>query len=253
MPRTAAALIIGNEILTGKIQESNMKDLAGELFELGISLDRVVICRDDVDIIAADLDILRRGHDLVFTTGGVGPTHDDVTNRAVAQSFGRPIVRSPELTELIESLLGSRCTEGHLLMADIPEGAKLLKSEDVRWPTVIMENVFVLPGLPKVFRLKLPALCRYLKGDETPFLSRALYTLCDEGELAAVLTELDGRHEEVSIGSYPVTDREYRVKLTVDGRDPERIDDVIAALREAIPAEKLVEAEDRPLARGEIE
>ena len=230
-----------------------MRDLASELFELGIAFDHAVICRDDVDIIARHLTELRTQYDLVFTTGGVGPTHDDVTHKAVAKAFGRPIVRSKELAELITSLLADRVTEGHLQMADIPDGATLLRSEDVRWPTVIMQNVFVLPGLPKVFRLKLPALCKYLKGDETPFLSQALYTLCDEGELAAVLTELDSRHEEVSIGSYPVTDREYRVKLTVDGRDPERIEDVIAALREAIPAEKLVEAEDRPTAGAEIE
>jgi molybdenum cofactor synthesis domain-containing protein len=253
MARSAAALIIGNEILTGKIQETNMRDLASELFTLGIAFEHAVICRDDVDIIARHLSELRAQYDLVFTTGGVGPTHDDVTHKAVAKAFGRPIVRSPELAELITGLLADRVTEGHLQMADIPDGATLLQSEDVRWPTVIMQNVFVLPGLPKVFRLKLPALCKYLKGDETPFLSRALYTLCDEGELAAVLTELDNRHEDVSIGSYPVTDRPYRVKLTVDGRDRERIDDVVAALREAIPREKLVEAEDRLPAGAEIE
>src|SRR5262245_59459598 len=158
MARKAAALIIGNEILTGKIQETNMRELATELFQLGISLERVVICRDEVDTIAADLELLRRRHDVVFTTGGVGPTHDDVTHRAVAQCFGRRLVRSHELESLIRGALGDRCTEGHLLMADIPEGAKLISSKEVRWPTVLIENVFVLPGLPKVFRLKLPGL-----------------------------------------------------------------------------------------------
>src|SRR3990172_10603426 len=136
MARTAAALIIGNEILTGKIQETNMRELATELFTLGISLERVVVCRDDVDTIAGDLDHLRRGHDLVFTTGGVGPTHDDVTHRAVAKSFGRRLARSPELEALIRGALGERCTEGHLLMADLPEGATLMSSKEVRWPTV---------------------------------------------------------------------------------------------------------------------
>ena len=242
MARTAAVLIIGNEILTGKIQETNMKGLASELFGLGIILDRVVICRDDVETIARDLTDLRRAFDLVFTTGGVGPTHDDVTHRAVAQSFRCPIVRSPELADLISSLLGERCTEGHLQMADIPQGAILLKSERVRWPIIIMDNVFVLPGLPKVFHLKLPDLTEYLRGDELPFLSDAVYTLCDEGELAQPLAKLAALHAEVSIGSYPVTDRsDYRVKLTIDGKDRDCIERAAIALRAAIPKDKLVE------------
>jgi len=242
MGRSAAALIIGNEILTGKIQETNLRDLATELFDLGIILDRTVICRDEVDVIDRDLSDLRHRFDLVFTTGGVGPTHDDVTHRAVALSFERQIVRSPELSDLIHSLLGDRCNEGHLRMADIPEGATLLKSVDVRWPTIIMDNVFVLPGLPKVFRLKLPALVEYLKGDELPFLSRAVYTLCDEGELALPLAEVAQTHTEVSIGSYPVTDcPDYRVKLTIDGRDLDFVEKAQRALRALIPSEKLVE------------
>jgi molybdenum cofactor synthesis domain-containing protein len=245
MARTAAALIIGNEILTGKIQETNMRELATELFALGISLERVVICRDDVDTIAADLDHLRRTHDLVFTTGGVGPTHDDVTHRAVAKSFGRRVTRSPELEALIRGALGERCTEGHLLMADLPEGATLMSSKEVRWPTVVLENVFVLPGLPKVFRLKLPGLREHLRGREAPFLSRAVYTTCDEGELAQPMAEVAARHTDVSIGSYPVTDRvDYRVKLTIDGTDRGSIDRAESALRAFIPRDKLVELEE---------
>jgi len=242
MARTAAALIIGNEILTGKIQETNMRELAAELFGLGISLERVVICRDDVDTIAADLVELRRRYDLVFTTGGVGPTHDDVTHRAVAQSFGRRITRSPELEALIRGWLGERCTEGHLLMADLPEGATLISSNEVRWPTVVIENVFVLPGLPKVFRMKLPGLREHLRGGEAPFLSRAVYTLCDEGELAQPLARVAALHADVSIGSYPVTDRiDYRVKLTIDGTDPRSIDRAADALLAVLPSDKVVD------------
>lgn len=245
MPRTAAALVIGNEILTGKIQETNMRELASELFALGISLQRVVICRDDVEIIAADLAELKSRYDLVFTTGGVGPTHDDVTHKAVARTFDCELVRCPELEHLIRSSLGDRCTEGHLLMADIPAGASLLRSREVRWPTVMIENVFVLPGLPKVFRLKLPALRELLRGEELPFVSRSLYTLCDEGELAAPLASIVADHPEVTIGSYPVTDcSEYRVKLTIDGTDPETIDRAVSALESAIPSGKLVQREE---------
>lgn len=242
MGRTAAALIIGNELLTGKIQETNLQELASELFALGISLERAVMCKDDVPTIVAELNALRTTHDVVFTTGGVGPTHDDVTHLAVARSFGRELYRCPELVDLIRSSLGERCTEGHLLMADIPEGARLMRSAEVRWPTVVVENVFVLPGLPKVFRMKLPALRDSLRGNETPFLSRALYTLCDEGELAKPMAAVADEYGDVAIGSYPVTDRsDYRVKLTVDGTDPERVTLALAALAALIPSEKLVE------------
>lgn len=244
MARSAAALIIGNEILTGKIQETNLRDLANELFRLGIALERAIVCRDDVDTIARDLTELRQRFDLVFTTGGVGPTHDDVTHRAVAQSFDRPIERSAELAELIQDLLGDRCSEGHLLMADIPQGAYLLRNESVRWPTIVIDNVFVLPGLPKVFRLKLPALRDHLRGNESPFLSQAVYTLCNEGELAEPLGRLAALHTGVEIGSYPVTDNpNYRVKLTVDGIDRESIDRATKDLRQLIPQNMLVELE----------
>jgi molybdenum cofactor synthesis domain-containing protein len=243
--RTAAALIIGNELLTGKIQETNLRELAHELFELGISLERAVMCQDDIAVIADDLTKLRTSHDVVFTTGGVGPTHDDVTHLAVARSFERELYRSPELEDLIRTSLGERCTPGHLLMADIPEGSRLLRSHEVRWPTVVVDNVFVLPGLPKVFRLKLPALRESLRGAELPFLTRALYTLCDEGELAEQMAAIVSRHSEVAIGSYPVTDRsDYRVKLTIDGTDWGLIERAAEALAAAIPSDKLVEPTD---------
>jgi molybdopterin-biosynthesis enzyme MoeA-like protein len=168
-----------------------------------------------------------------------------VTHRAVAQCFGVRLVRSPELESLIRGALGDRCTDGHLLMADVPEGAQLISSKEVRWPTVLIENVFVLPGLPKVFRLKLPGLRELLRGNESPFITRAVYTMCDEGELAQPMARVAELHADVSIGSYPVTDRlDYRVKLTIDGTDLASIERAEVALRGLIPREKLVEPVD---------
>jgi molybdenum cofactor synthesis domain-containing protein len=236
---TAAALIIGNEILTGKVQETNVALLARELFALGVDFRRVVVCRDDVGVIAEDLDHLRRTHDWVITSGGVGPTHDDVTLQGVARAFGRALVRSPELESLIRDWVGERLEESHLRMAVIPEGADLVTGNEVAWPVILMENVFVMPGLPKVFRLKLPALCQRI-GASPPFLSRAVYTLCRETELAPLLDRLVAEHAAVEIGSYPVTDQDYRVRLTFDGKDAAAIDRAVAALLAALPAEKIV-------------
>ena len=237
---TVAALIIGNEILTGKVQETNVALLARELFGRGVDLRRVVVCRDDVGVIAEDVNDLRRRHDWVVTSGGVGPTHDDVTLAAVARAFGLPLVRSRQLEEMIRGLVGDRLEEGHLRMAVVPEGAELVTSPGVTWPVVLVDNVFVMPGLPKVFRVELPAVCARI-GASTPFLSRAVFTLCRETEIAPLLDRIVAEHTSVEIGSYPVTDEDYRVRLTFDGVDPDAIDRAVEALLAVIPNEKIVQ------------
>jgi molybdopterin-biosynthesis enzyme MoeA-like protein len=240
MPRTAAALIIGNEILTGKIQENNLGYLGQELFKLGITLERAVVCRDDVGVIVRDLNELRHSHDMVFTSGGVGPTHDDVTLPAIARAFDRQLVRAPQIEKLIRDYHGARVTEEHLRMADVPEGARLIASEDVPWPTVAIENVYIFPGIPEIFRLKFPVLRPHLAQDGG-FISRAVLTMCDEGEIALALGEVARRNPELFIGSYPRwRDPVYRLKVTVDGADEARVaralDDIIAFL----PPDKIV-------------
>ena len=237
---SVAALIIGNEILTGKVQETNVALLARELFARGVDLRRVVVCRDDVRVIAEDLNDLRRRHDWVVTSGGVGPTHDDVTLAAVARAFGRALVRSRELEEMIRRLVGDRLEEGHLRMSVVPDGAELVTCPGVTWPVVLVDNVFVMPGLPKVFRVELPAVCERI-GASTPFLSRAIFTLCRETEIAPLLDRIVAEHTTVEIGSYPVTDEDYRVRLTFDGIDPEAIDRAVDALLAALPHEKIVQ------------
>jgi molybdenum cofactor synthesis domain-containing protein len=243
MVRKAAALIIGNEILTGKIREGNLETLARELFHLGVELSRAVVCRDEIGTIAADLDALRRAHDLVFTSGGVGPTHDDVTLPAVARAFGRPIERSPIIERLIRAHWGDRVTSGHLRMAEVPEGAEILLAPDVPWPVIIVDNVFVLPGVPQIFELELHAL-RARIGSDTPFVSRALYTMCDEGEIAALLEDVQRAHPDVAIGSYPRwRDPDYKVKLTFDGARSESVDAALEACRRALPESSIVRVE----------
>ncbi|MEM1247226.1 MAG: competence/damage-inducible protein A [Acidobacteriota bacterium] len=240
MPRTAAALIIGNEILTGKIQESNVSVLAKELFTLGIELSRVVVCQDDIATIADDLDFLRSRHDYVITSGGVGPTHDDVTLKAVARAFETEIVRSPELEARIRELVTEEVTEGHLRMADVPDGARLVNTDQVRWPTVVMDNVFILPGVPKIFAMKLPVLRAHLEASD-PFRSRAVYTLCRETDLASLLDRLAAEHRGVDIGSYPVFgDYAYSVRLTFDSKDQVAIDQAVDALLAELPSEMIV-------------
>ncbi|MCG8456956.1 MAG: molybdopterin-binding protein [Holophagales bacterium] len=238
--RTAAALVIGNELLTGKIEERNVAVLARELFGLGISFRRVVVCPDEEEIIVRDLRSLADEHDYVFTSGGVGPTHDDVTMDSVARCFGRRLRRSRRLQALLEAYFRDRLTEGHLRMADVPEGADLISAGERDWPTVRLANVFVLPGLPEVFQLKMPTLRLHLEGGR-PFVSRAVPTAADEGELADLLTTLAERFPDVAIGSYPQWGKgPVKVKVTFDARDRARVDRAAEALIAALPAGQLV-------------
>jgi molybdenum cofactor synthesis domain-containing protein len=241
MARTAAALIIGNEILTGKVSEANVFVMAKELFALGVELRRIVVCPDEIPVIARDLRELSSTHDIVITSGGIGPTHDDVTIKAVAAAFGGKVVRSPAYEELLRGHYGDRLTATHLRMADVPEGSRLISSASTSWPTVVMKNIYVFPGVPQIFQWKFPIMREELN-DGARFYSHAVYVSLDEPALAPLLDELAATHTGVNIGSYLHwgDDADYRTKLTIDGRDPRQVEACYAAMLAGIPRDKLV-------------
>ena len=221
--RTAAALIIGNELLSGKIAEQNLVVLARTLRPLGILLRRVVMILDEIDVIAHEVKELASTHDVVFTSGGVGPTHDDLTIQGVAQAFGAGVTIAKELDDLLRAYYAERITEGHLLMARVPEGARLVSTGTIQWPTVVMKNVWVLPGVPEIFKMKMP-LVREDLGSDTPFISMAVFTDLDEGQIKDLLDLTVAAHPSVEIGSYPKwNDPDYKTKLTFDGTDDARV------------------------------
>ena len=223
-PKTAAALVIGNELLSGKVEEANVHVLARTLRGLGIELRRVVTVLDDLDVIAHEVKILADTHDWLFTSGGVGPTHDDVTVLGVARAFGVPVVENPMLRAMLREHYKERCTPGHLQMALVPSGATLESSEAVRWPTIRYANIWLLPGVPEIFRMKLAVVVERLAGG-VGFVSRSVFTKMDEGDLKALLDDVVARFPDVGIGSYPKwSDPTYKTKLTFDGREPERVD-----------------------------
>ena len=238
--RTAAALIIGNELLSGKIAEANLLVLARELRDLGVLLRRAVLILDDLDEIAREVRELSASHDVVFTSGGVGPTHDDLTIASVARAFGVGVVEAPEIAAMIRRYYGERTTEGHLLMARIPEGARLVASPAIPWPTVVMRNVWVLPGVPEVFQMKLPHIRGELGGD-APFFSLAVFTRLDEGDIKPLLDRVVAAHGAVEIGSYPKWHGvDYRTKLTFDGLDEARVHAARDAFVAGLPPDALV-------------
>lgn len=227
----AAALVIGNEILSGKVQEANVVELARALRGLGVSLERVVVVMDEIEAIVREVRALSAEYDWLFTSGGVGPTHDDVTIEAVARAFGVRVTSAPDMEAMLRAHYRERLTEGHLRMALIPEGAALEVTAEVAWPTVRLQNVWLMPGIPEVFRMKLPVVVARLREGARAaeeglraFVSRAVYVKMDEGELKPLLDRVVGEFADVSVGSYPKwRGEDYRTKLTFDGRDEARV------------------------------
>jgi molybdopterin-biosynthesis enzyme MoeA-like protein len=165
----------------------------------------------------------------------VGPTHDDVTLEAVAHAFGVRTHVHPEIEAMLRGAYGDATTEGHLRMALVPEGAELLRSEELRWPTVVMRNVWVLPGVPEAFRMKLALVRERVRGPVT-FLSRAVFTHLDEAELKPLLDAVVAGHPEVEVGSYPKWfDTTYKTKVTFDAREHDRLDAAVGQFLESLP------------------
>lgn len=232
--RTAAALVIGNELLTGKIHESNLVQLARTLRAVGVELRRAVVVPDEVAVIQSELRLLCAQHDLVFTSGGVGPTHDDVTLEAVAAAFDVKTAMHPEIERMLRRVYGERLTEGHLRMALVPEGAEIVNDE-LRWPTIVMRNVWVLPGVPEAFRMKLSVIRQRVRG-ASRFVSREVFTKMDEGELKPLLDQVVSTHPDVDVGSYPKWfDTSYKTKVTFDARDDDKLEAAVSQFLSLLP------------------
>jgi molybdenum cofactor synthesis domain-containing protein len=231
---TAAAVIIGNEILTGKFPDENGPWLIARCRTLGVDLQRVTIIADEPQTIAAEVRQAAATADYVFTTGGIGPTHDDVTMEGVAAAFGRDLVSSPEIEALIRARTGSSVTEDVLRMAVIPSGCVLWQSDPNRFPVVVYQNVLIFPGVPRYFQAKFNDIAHRLGG--VPMDSRRLRTLANESTIAGPLREAAQRWPSVSIGSYPrFEDNPVSVIVALDSRDLEALDACLAWLSAEIP------------------
>jgi molybdenum cofactor synthesis domain-containing protein len=241
--QTAAVLLVGNELLSGKVAEANLVELARTLRALGIQLARALVLPDELELLSREIAVLAASHDVVFTSGGVGPTHDDVTVDAVARAFGSEPVIDPTFAALIHGAYGERCTPDHLRMALVPRGAELAASPDGAWPVPVMRNVWMLPGVPEVFREKLATVRAWLRGP-APFVSRAVYTVLEEARLKPLIDATVAAHPGVEIGSYPRWfEPSYKTKVTFDARDGAFVEAASAAFVESLPEGTLVRVE----------
>ena len=226
---TAAILVIGNEVLSGKVEEKNARFLIGELRELGVALQCLLTIPDEPEVIATAVKDLSARFDHVFTSGGVGPTHDDVTISSIARAFDKPVVRHPELEGMLRRYFGASLDETRLRLADVPDGAELIYGEDLKYPVMAYRNVYIFPGVPELFRKKFTAIRERFR--VAPFYLRIIYTREDEFDIAARLQAVADAYPTVAIGSYPnFVTPEYKVKLTLESKIETAVDTAHHAL-----------------------
>jgi molybdenum cofactor synthesis domain-containing protein len=225
----AGIVIIGNEILSGKFADENAVFLIGELRALGVELRRISVIPDLVEDIAETVTRHSARCDVVFTSGGVGPTHDDVTMEGIARGFGTTVVRHPELVALLEQYYGEAMTDRHLRLAEVPEDTELVYGADPVWPVIRCRNVYILPGVPALFRRKFLAVRDRFQA--RPFHTGRLYVMSDEATIAPRLDAVVQAHPGVEIGSYPrFEETEYRLLLTVESHELEQAQRAVKAL-----------------------
>ena len=229
---TACVLVIGNEVLSGRTQDVNLKFLAENLNGIGIRMAEARVIPDDEAVIIATLDECRAVHDYVFTTGGIGPTHDDITAASVAKAFGVKLIRHPEaLALLMRHYRPEDVNEARLKMADVPEGGTLIANPVSSAPGFRMDNVFVMAGVPQIMRAMFDGIRHELAGG-APIVSRTLIVSAPEGLMAESLGELQKKFPDVEMGSYPFQSLgRTGVSLVLRGTDAGRIAETYAALK----------------------
>jgi len=234
MSKSAGIVIIGNEVLSGKTEDTNSHFLCQELRSLGVEVRRISVIPDETELIGKEVIAFSREFDLVFTTGGVGPTHDDVTMEGIALGFGVKVIRHPELEQHLRERHGKKINEARLRMAEVPEGAELV-GEDSLYATIVkLRNVYIFPGIPRIMRERFQAIKEEFR--DAPFYLKVIYIKEGEGVIASILNDLLASFPKLLLGSYPVLGKpEYKVKLTLESKDENYLNQAFQKLLGTIP------------------
>jgi molybdenum cofactor synthesis domain-containing protein len=223
MNRTAAVIIVGNEILSGRTREANAYFLAKQCRALGIRLKRISVIPDEIETIVSELNALRAQWDYVIVCGGIGPTPDDVTRPAVARAFGLPCVPHAEALARLATHYGARSTPRRLVMAELPAGAELIDNPVTIAPGFRLENVFVLPGIPELVEAMFPQVANSMEHGDLH--ERELRIEIGESEFADLMEEAAARFPKVELGSYPtLSANAWRCALVVKSSDSEQME-----------------------------
>ena len=234
MSKSAGIIIIGNEVLSGKTQDTNSHFLCIELRQLGVDVQRISTIPDDIELIGHEAVTFSQRFDFVFTTGGVGPTHDDVTIDGIAHGLGVKVIRHPELERRMRQRLGADANEARLRMTNVPEGAELLAMDALFAPVIKIHNIFIFPGIPKILRERFHTIKEGFR--EAPYFLKVVYVKHGEGVIATMLNEVLAKFPQILLGSYPVLDvPEYKVKVTFESKDGTYLDQALESFLTVLP------------------
>ena len=234
---TAALIVIGDEILSGRTQDTNLAYLAKWLNVQGIRLKEARVVADDMAAIAAAINVLRAAHDYVFTTGGIGPTHDDITVDAIAAAVGVQVIVHPQAAAILREYYGDKLTDARLRMARVPEGAELIENPRTGAPGIRWGNIFIMAGVPVITQGMLAALDGKLPGG-LPVLSRSIGAWTMESRVAALLGQVEKAHPGTQIGSYPFwRDGRTGANFVIRATDRSILDDCATGLITALKAD----------------
>ncbi len=238
---SAGVVIIGNEVLSGKVQERNIAFFVTRFRAAGVRLDRVAIIPDSPEEIGSTVAEFSRRYDLVCTTGGIGPTHDDLTVEAIAAGFGVEVEESPEIRSRLEARFDIAVPATYLRMARVPAGATIEYGSGGRWGTIRYGNVFIFPGVPGLLRRNFDAIKGCFSGH--PMYTAAIHLVTDEASICEMLETVVAAHPGVEFGSYPsVTKDGWTLRITVEAPGADLCQLALAELRVRFGA--VMEGED---------
>ena len=233
---TAGIIIIGNEILSGKVKDINSPYLCQELRILGVEVRQIMTIPDVPEIIGQTAVDFSKKYTWVFTSGGIGPTHDDITISSIANGFGVGLYESPKIIKIIEGFHGKNMTDAHKRMAMIPEGSKLIETLKGRPPQLQFKNIFIFPGIPEFLKSRFSNIKENFR--TTPIVLKEIFINADEGKIADILDETLEAYPKLMLGSYPrVSGENYKVKLTLESRDSLYLEKAFKFLSEKLPKE----------------
>ena len=234
MSKTAGIVIIGNEVLSGKTQDINSHFFCTELRQLGVDVQKISTIPDEIELIGQEVAGFSKRFDWVFTSGGVGPTHDDVTIDGIAHGFNLKVVRHPAIEQRMRQRLGSEVNEARLRMANVPEGAELLATEALFAPVIKINNVFIFPGIPKILQERFHAIKERFR--DAPYFLKIVYVRQGEGVIASLMSDLLLKYPQLMLGSYPVLDiADYKVKVTLESKDSDYLDQALQSFLSSLP------------------
>ena len=239
---TASFLIIGNELLTGKVEEQNLRPLAQTLRKRGVRLVESRVVPDETAAIVKAAQELSAATDVVFSSGGVGPTHDDITMDAMAEAFDTTVHVHPRLLSLLKTVYGEDLSDGQRRLARMPVAAHFVDAPgtEAEWPGVVMKNVWILPGIPELFRSKLRLVRQHITAPGEPWVSAEVGCVTDESELKPHIDATVRAFPDVDVGSYPRWfGSKIRTLITFDGRRPDRVEAAAADFRQRLDQQEL--------------